>query len=74
MLSSLARTAKLHHFLRLLPGIKQDPTNQYTLIVNPKTARFLATELFHIFGYRKKVRKGEKMHFIKRDRKISDFI
>lgn len=72
-LSAMVRKLKMHHLLRLLPGIKQDPTNSYTLIVNPKTAKFLATEIFHLFGYRKQVIKDNKLHFIKRDRKISHF-
>ena len=48
-----------HHFLRLLPGVKSDKRNKHTLIVNPKTAKFLATEIFHLFGYRKKVIKND---------------
>ncbi len=72
-LSKIVRKLKLYHLLRILPGIKMDPSNAYTLIVNPKTARFLAIEIFHLFGYRKQVIKDNKLHFIKRDRKISDF-
>ncbi|KGL63516.1 succinylglutamate desuccinylase/aspartoacylase family protein [Polaribacter sp. Hel1_85] len=72
--SRLARKLHFHQFLRLLPGVKSDKKNTYTLIVNPKTAKFLATEIFHLFGYRKKVIKGDKYYFIKRDRKISAFI
>jgi len=72
-LSSVARKLKLNHLLRLLPGIKQDPIYKYALVVNPKTAKFLATEIFHLFGYRKKVVKDNKLHFIKRDRKVIEF-
>jgi len=72
-LSSLARKLNLHHTLRLLPGIKQDYLNKHTLIVNPKTAKFLTTEIFHLFGYRKKIVKNNKLYFIKRDRTITDF-
>lgn len=72
-LSSVARLLKLHHILRILPGIRQDTEHKYTLIVNPKTARFLATEVFHLFGYRKKIAKNGKLHFIKRDRAIIPF-
>ena len=57
----------------MLPGIKQDTSNKYTLIVNPKTAQFLTNEIFHLFGYRKKVIKGNKLNFIKRDRVIKKF-
>ncbi len=72
-LSALARKLKLHHLLRVLPGIRQDVTDRHTLIVNLKTAKFLATEIFHLFGYRKQVIKDRKLHFTKRDRKVSKF-
>ena len=72
-LSTVVRKLKLHQLLRILPGIKQDPTNTYTLIVNPKTAKFLATKIFHLFGYRMQVIKDDKLYFIKRDRKVSNF-
>jgi hypothetical protein len=72
--SRLARKLHIHQLLRLLPGVKSDKKNPYTLIVNPRTARFLATDIFHLFGYRKKVKKEDKFYFIKRDRKISEFI
>lgn len=73
-LSRIARKLKLHNFLRLLPGIQQDKKDPYTLIVNESTAAFLATEIFHLFGYRKRVLKKDKLYFTKRDRKVSGFI
>ena len=72
-LSTIVRKLHLHHLLRILPGIKIDRTHAYTLIVNPRTAKFLTTEIFHLFGYRKQVVKDNKLHFIKRDRKIIEF-
>ena len=72
-LSILVRKLHLHHILRILPGIKIDRSHAYTLIVNPRTAKFLATEIFHLFGYRKQVVKDDKLHFIKRDRKVKEF-
>ena len=74
LFSGLVRKLKMHHLLRFLPGIKQDTSNKHVLIVNPRTARFLATEIFHLFGYRKKVMKDSKYHFIKRDRKITELV
>lgn len=71
--STIVRKLQLHHILRLLPGIKLDRTHEHTLIVNPKTAKFLALEIFHLFGYRKQVIKDDKLHFIKRDRKVTSF-
>ena len=72
--SRIARKLKFHQLLTLLPGVKSDKRNKYTLIVNPKTARFLATDIFHLFGYRKKIVEKDKYLFIKRDRNISKFI
>ena len=67
--SKVARKWKINHFLRLIPGVKQDPENRFILLVNPKIARFLAKDIFHLFGYRQQIFKDDKMHFIKRDRK-----
>lgn len=72
--SIVARKLKINQFLRLVPGVKKDPENNYTLIVNPKVARFMATPIFHLFGYRQQIYKDNKLHFIKRDRKISEFM
>ena len=72
-LSKIVRNLKLDNLLRILPGIKKDPTNKYTLIVNPTIAKFLAVRIFHLFGYRKIVTKKSKLYFIKRDRTIMKF-
>lgn len=70
-LSKVLRKTKSHQLLRLLPGIKK--VSDYTLRVNPRTAVFLTNQIFHLFGYRKRVRKGKHWYFTKRDRKISQF-
>ena len=72
-ISAIMRKLKLYHLLRLLPGIKMDQKQKHTLIVNPKTAKFLAIQIFHLFGYRKQIAKDNKLHFIKRDRRVSEF-
>lgn len=72
--SIVARKLKINHFLRLIPGVKKDPENNYTLIVDPKIAKYMAKEIFHLFGYRKQIFKDDKFHFIKRDRKITDLV
>ncbi|RUA06488.1 MAG: aspartoacylase [Flavobacteriia bacterium] len=71
--SIVARKLHAHNFLRILPGVKKDPENKYILIVDPKTAKFMAKQIFHLFGYRQQVLKDNKLHFIKRDRKILPF-
>jgi hypothetical protein len=71
--SIIARKLKINHFLRLIPGVRQDPGNNYTLIVDPGVARFMTRQVFHLFGYRQRIVKDAKFHFIKRDRKVLAF-
>ena len=72
--SKVARTWKIHNFLRLIPGVNQDPDNEFILLVDPKIARFLAKDIFHLFGYRQQIFKDDMLHFIKRDRKQTRMI
>lgn len=72
--SRILRKLKFHNLLTLLPGVKADLTNKHALIVNQKTAKFLATDIFHLFGYRKKIIEKDKFYFIKRDSKVSEFL
>ena len=72
--SKVARTWKINHLLRLIPGVKQDPENKFILVVDPKIARFLAKDIFHLFGYRQQIFRDDKLHFIKRDRKQTEMI
>jgi len=72
-LSIIVRKMKLDNLLRILPGIQRYTNNRHVLVVNPKVAQFMATDIFHLFGYRKKIKKGNNLYFIKRDRKIIDF-
>lgn len=70
--SKVARKWKINNLLRMIPGVKQDPENKYVLIVDPKIARFLARDVLHLFGYRQQILRDDKMHFIKRDRKLTE--
>ncbi len=71
LLSKFLRHIQFYHFLKLLPGIRQYRPNRHVLVVNRKTAKFLATDIFHLFGYRKKIYKEGQWLFIKRDRKVT---
>ena len=73
VISAMLRKLKLHHILQLLPGITKHPENEYCLIANRRIALFLTTKIFHLFGYRKKIIVDDKIHFIKRDRKVIPF-
>ena len=72
-ISKFLRGVNFYYFLRLLPGIRQYKHDKNILIVNQKTANLLAIELFHLFGYRKKVSKNGQWLFFKRDKKIKPF-
>ena len=71
--SRYMRRLHLHNMLRVLPGIRQSKTSKHLLIINPKTAKYLTNEIFHLFGYRRKITKNGKLYFSKRDRKIKAF-
>ncbi|WP_323788034.1 succinylglutamate desuccinylase/aspartoacylase domain-containing protein [Psychroserpens sp.] len=73
VISTVLRSLKFHQFLRLLPGINRHPVNDYCLVANRKIALFLTIKVFHLFGYRKKIIVDDKIHFIKRDRKVIPF-
>lgn len=73
-LSTSVRSFKMHLLLQLLPGVRASKEFPYTLVVNPRTAKFLATEIFHLFGYRRKIFRKDKWYFIRRDREVSRFI
>jgi len=51
-LSSALRKFRIDSILVLLPGISWENKQKHVLLVNLKTARFLAKEFFHLFGYR----------------------
>ena len=70
--SKYARKLRINHILRFVPGIQMVRGNPHLLIVDPKVARFLAKDIFHLFGYRQQIYKDEMLHFIKRDRKVTD--
>lgn len=70
--SKVARKWKINNLLRVIPGVQQDPENKYVLIVDPRIARFLTKDIFHLFGYRQQFFKDDKLHFIKRDRKLTE--
>lgn len=71
--SRFARKWHLHSLLRLLPGIKQSKSSKYTLVINPKQAKYYTSEIFHLFGYRRKTSHNGMLYFTKRDREVSVF-
>jgi len=66
-LSATLRKVKFDHVLTWLPGVKRDAKESYTLIVNKRVACFLAVQIFHLLGYRTKVRLQNEFRFSKRE-------
>lgn len=52
MISAYIRKYRLDKILVILPGVKWLDQKKSGLIVNKKIARFMAKDLFHLFGYR----------------------
>jgi predicted deacylase len=59
--SASLRRLRLERLLPLLPGIRRDPHRPETLIVDPRVARWMATEFFHLLGYRRRRSEGGKI-------------
>ena len=66
-LSSVLRKINFERLLVLLPGVSRSPDQSEALVVNKKIARFLANQLFHLLGYRRKKDDGVVMIFSRRE-------
>jgi hypothetical protein len=53
-LSALVRRMRLERLLHFLPGIHRDPQRPDTLIVDTRVSRWLAIDLLHLFGFRRR--------------------
>lgn len=66
-LSSTLRKIRFDNFLALLPGVSRSPAYPDALMVNKKVAFLLATELFHLLGFRRKKTEGDTLIFSRRE-------
>lgn len=66
-LSSALRKINFDSALTWLPGVSRDPRHPDALVVNKSIAFLLATELFHLLGYRRKKVEGNKLIFSRRE-------
>ncbi len=67
-LSSRFRNLNLDEILSLLPGVKWENSTKSTLIIDLRTARFLAKPIFHLLGYRSREYSENFMKVSSRDR------
>ena len=65
-LSGLLRRLRLDRLVGWLPGVRRHPDLPDHYRVNPKVARWLATEVMHLFGYRRCHAEGKYLVFSRR--------
>lgn len=70
--SAITRRIHFERILPYLPGIAKHPTNENTLIINTKIARWFVIEFFHLLGYRRESRENGKLIVTKRKYDIPD--
>ncbi|MEL7499298.1 MAG: succinylglutamate desuccinylase/aspartoacylase family protein [Planctomycetota bacterium] len=66
-LSSILRRFRFEKMLVWLPGVSRCEKQPDALLVNKRVARFLANELFHLLGYRRKSETEHEMVFSRRE-------
>ncbi len=69
VLSAKLRQLGIERFLHWLPGVRRHPDIPGAFVVDQGTARWLAMELFHLLGFR---RRGEKGRFLTMSRRAHD--
>ncbi|MEP1226412.1 MAG: succinylglutamate desuccinylase/aspartoacylase family protein [Ekhidna sp.] len=64
--SAFLRKIHFHRFIQFLPGIGKYKELDHTIVVNRKIARWYVIDFFHLLGFRRKLKEGNKMIFIRR--------
>lgn len=60
------RAMRFDLLILLLPGVKRDRTRARTILVHPRVARWLVTEVFHLLGFRKRCMRDGLLSFTRR--------
>ena len=60
-LSRILRKLNIGDLMRFLPGVKHDPNNADSFVVNTRIARVFPLQIFHLLGFRKRRWKNEKL-------------
>ena len=66
-LSALLRRLRADLLIPLLPGISRHPTRPHHYLADPRVARFLVVEIFHLFGFRRRRQEGDHLVFSRRE-------
>ena len=64
--SGLLRRLRAGSLLRLLPGVRRDPTDGEALVVETRLARLYPLEIFHLLGFRRLRRTGTQLTVARR--------
>ncbi len=68
-LSKFLRRYNIESFLTLLPGVAIFDKKKHILVVNNNVARLLRNEIFHLFGFRQKIRHSKDLTlYIRREK------
>lgn len=65
-LAGVMRRLRGDVLLRFLPGVRRDPADANTLLVDRRVARWYATEVFHLLGFRRERERGGQLAFSRR--------
>lgn len=65
-LAAALRRLHLDRVVHWLPGVRRDPDDRDSILVDPRVARWLVTELFHLLGFRRERRRGDRLRFSRR--------
>jgi hypothetical protein len=66
--SALVRAVGAARLLPLLPGVVRDDARPDVLCVNPRIARWLVSEIFHLAGFRRLPARDRALVFRNRSR------
>jgi len=62
----VVRRLRVDKMVPWLPGVRRDPADHRTILVNPKIARWFVTEIFHLLGFRRQRPRGDALAFTRR--------
>jgi hypothetical protein len=67
-LSRLARHGRAERWLGWLPGVEVQKEDARRILVDPRIARFLSRQIFHLLGYRRSADVDGRVLYVRRDR------
>jgi succinylglutamate desuccinylase len=66
VVARVMRRLRLDRIVHWMPGVRRDPDDINTILVNPRIARYFVTEIFHLLGFRKERKRGAVLAFTRR--------